>query len=467
MWNEYINFFQDINTVLGASSYLFGKALDGSLRLIASAYRDHKGNFDDNYCNLQLKVLDKCLPSGISSDNTKKFKLFFKNYIKENNTVILDEEGLRTFLSDNQILSADGIEDLIAEYRKKLIFQISNIQELYNHLTLTMLFEITNFIKEENNKDKDEYNKLLNTIQNQLTYFCSHDYYQGINSLQPSIFNYIMTQLQDDNCKPEIIDIAYKLTILMDYFKDKDELIPLARRILELIQNDKESYMYYRKKIGCGYSILQADRSNKDILDEVESLYLNLYSGMCNWCKNFPKEGYILKGLYESNYGALLLNRFRLLEGEAAEKCLDDALAHHLEGRDNKRKLCEYCENHHLEKNSEEYIDAKLKYLKSESNIGSCYYQKKDYRKALKYHQVALEGRICLGMDTEVIQTKEYILGCYLKIKNSSSEGLTEEEQAICKKYLKDCEEYYKKNNDTEKVNEIQKMHNEIIGDAS
>lgn len=271
------------------------------------------------------------------------------------------------------------------------------------------------------------------------------------------LFNYLIIHLTP-NCSDELIDISYRLTDIYDHTSQYDKARKMARIILKLENsNGSLSTSSVRRQVGCIYScFISKDLSAEEkfkVLKWAKQQYQKIDQDIKELEDKVGGEDVdVLRGLFESNYGALYRNFAKQTTKhgklEVQEEYLSQAEIHFSYSLKKRSELAKKAEQ---EKSTWRLRRAKELY-QSKNNMAALYYQwgeysPEKYNDALRMHQKVLVFRENHNYLSDSMLSKTYILGCVIEmIKN----GITVDSHVIdnCIVYAKECTNYYQ---DTDK----------------
>lgn len=280
------------------------------------------------------------------------------------------------------------------------------------------------------------------------------------------IYEWLVKQLKNKENDKEIISIAYRLADIYDRTFEYARSLELADLILEMLfPLDNEKYATYhnmRMYIGCLYSYIIDKRlgsaEKNKVLNQVEKLMKSV-APYINDKKYSHEEYLILYGLYESNMGALWINRADISNNkERYIDCLDEARRHHTNSLAARKELIEYARKIDDVK---KMVEMEKSFYKSKSNLAVIEFRKENYDMAVRLHDEVLQYRQQTEDVANIHLTKLYIIGCVCG-KTKKYEPISEEELKMCEDYIDECSNYYLKKGDTQKQKEVESKREEI-----
>lgn len=326
-------------------------------------------------------------------------------------------------------------------------------------------------IREEKMKEEyaaEETYDLINCLKQDIDLNRKTNMYNGVDIVNRTLYPFLLRRLTK-GCSNNLLELGYGLTDIYDHVSQYDKSVELVSLILKIEKNANKpiSMRHLQILIGCTYSLVIAKENDikkkEKTLYDAQKTFMSIEAEINKWLcmdKVDNAEKLFIKGLYESNIGALHTNLADLAVKTGNEKEqkqeLEIALAHHLLGEKARKKLVHMVE---LGLNSELSFDAKKRLYQSKSNIAGLYYRFGEYEKALELHEEVLQYRKKAEAESDVMLTKTYIAGCYLeKHKNVP---IKDQECNMFYTYTEECRKYYKDNGDKDRLNIIIKM----IGD--
>lgn len=232
------------------------------------------------------------------------------------------------------------------------------------------------------------------------------------------------------NSNDRMISVAYWLTDYLDITRETEKASVLAKKLIEIIPDHDTSGENIRRVIGSYYSVFKNPSATTQELEIAESAFCRIETqNVIDRCFSNDYEKLSLKGIFESNYGALFARKALLFQDQ---HYLDEALAHHERALAAREKMIAYGD------------DNEAALYTTKSNIAGIYYKKGMYRESLLRHTEVLNYQEKQGKE-EQYTTKRLMLGCYCELWKSGKLRL--EEKEACLKYIDECKKYFQSKN--------------------
>lgn len=416
---------------------------------------------------------------------SKSVKSAMKECGKEVKWNVLDNYKLMKFLSKQDIIEPHGlmgnaIKDMMQEYfnankKKKAEITEAWIKDFsVKYVTLCSQSPVLSHyillcaIEEAQRKEEyaaGETYDLINCIKQDIDFNRNTNMYDGIDMVNRTLYPFIFRRLTK-GCSSSLLELGYGLTDIYDHISQYDKSVELVNLILKV---EKDTYRpmtmkHLRTLIGCTYSLVIAKEENivkkEKTLGDAQEAFQEIDAEIQKWkgMDNVDNvEKLFIEGLYQSDVGALHTNLadLALKKGDEKEQRneLEKALGHQRLGEKAREKLVRMVEEG---LDSELSFDAKKRLYQSKSNIAGIYFRLGDYDKALEMHEEILHYRKSSGAESDIMLTKTYIAGCYLKKRQNKP--LQDKEKNVLYTYLDECKNYYQKNEDKMRLDNIIKM---------
>ena len=411
-----------------------------------------------------IKIMDSVGNSYFSTKSpqitwsSKKFKTIVQKYIEEHSSIPLMEDLGFVF---SEYLGPDVYKEIESNFLEEYRFQC--LCEIGKDAGLTNLMLLSSIAK-ENGREKELRNGLFASILKDIKSNRQSDLYNNLSFLNTAVYPY-MCNILNENCTDEMIDLAYFLTDVYDYTSEYERAINLSEQIKGILMNKPKSSLTVhelRQMIGCVYSSVIAkidDESEKiKMIKQAEEdfgIIKDIIDGW-NWYENTDK--WFIYSLYDSDYGALLINKAFVSDEKSKSRYLEEALKYHEQAAELRQRIIRIG---YLPEEVSQKEDIERYYYKSKSNIAYVYYLMGNYNEAIKRHKEVLQHQLESKETINIYITKAYIAGCLLLKRDK--EYLTSDEMTECQSFIKECEGYYDEKNDAIRLKDIRKMKERLF----
>ncbi len=437
-------------------SYLFQKSMD----VLWKEFLEKEPSLEEDIRNSIEDALEESLNVfGLEWSQNQYLEAINKKNINVRDFIFYTEKDWKDFV--RTLLSSEDYGKLSRGWIKTYVSVLEEKMAQNDNISKYLLIAYIRKSEIASMQEKQEIEELKNYILAEINDKKKRDMYAESEIMNDVLYPFVSNHLVD-GCSDWVIEIAYSLTDIYDHISEHKKAMNIASKILLIkdnpfILNTKRELQLI---LGCTYSYIVANEPNSKrkeyMLDEADKEYKKIREKLNDWTPADNKEKFFIESLYESNLGALYLNKSKMKKGNEKKTCLKTALKHHEQAEEYRiRLISEYTGKYDIE-----YPEYVRRMYQSKNNIAFTLYEQGEYAESLERHKEVLTYRLNENDISNAYLTKGYIIGCYSEMNKNE---VTEQQERECTRFFKDCHNYYLKNGDQTKLKDIIKKYKKFL----